>query len=154
MDNIAVFPGSFDPITLGHTDLLDRALPLFDKVVVAVGKNSKKQSLYPLEKRMEMLHQLFGAKDNIEIASYEGLTVDFCKEVGAGFILRGLRAMSDFDYEKTIAQLNQTLNADIETVCFMSRPQFAHISSSIVREIITNGGDYSKFVPPGLDLSS
>ncbi len=144
---IAVFPGSFDPITIGHVDLIHRALPLFDRIVVAVGINSKKQSLFPLELRMQWLNDVFRDYSQIEVGSFEGLTVRFCESIGARYLLRGLRNTSDFDYEKTIAQLNNIVGNQIETVFLMSKPEYSHISSTIVREIITYGGDASPFLP-------
>lgn len=145
---IAVFPGSFDPITLGHVDLVSRALPLFDKIVVAVGINSKKESLFSLEQRMQWLRDVFSDMPNVEVDSFEGLTVHYCKRIKAKYLLRGLRNASDFDYEKTISQLNHIVGNQIDTVFFISKPEYSHISSTIVREIITGGGDASPFVPP------
>lgn len=144
---IAVFPGSFDPITIGHVDLIQRAMPLFDRIVIAVGINSKKQSLFPLELRLQWLNDVFKDDPQIEVGSFEGLTVRFCESIGARYLLRGLRNTSDFDYEKTIAQLNNIVGNQIETIFLMSRPEYSHISSTIVREIITYGGDASPFLP-------
>ena len=144
---IAVFPGSFDPITIGHVDIVLRAMPLFDKIVVAVGINSKKQSLFPLELRLQWLNDVFKDFTSIEVGSFEGLTVRYCESIGARFLLRGLRNASDFDYEKTISQLNHIVGNQIETVFLISKPEYSHISSTIVREIITYGGDASPFVP-------
>jgi pantetheine-phosphate adenylyltransferase len=147
-EKICVFPGSFDPITSGHVDLVKRALPLFDKVIVAIGINSKKQYLFDLEKRIFWLREVFKAHPKVEIASFEGLTVNYCNKVGARYLLRGLRNASDFDYEKTISQLNHIIGKDLETVFLISKPEFSHISSTIVREIITGKGDASPFLPP------
>ncbi len=144
---VAVFPGSFDPITTGHVDLLERALPLFDKIIVAVGINSQKKYLFSLEQRLEWLNDVFKDNDNIDVDYFEGLTVDFCKKVGANYLLRGLRNASDFDYEKTISQLNTIVGDGLETLFLISRPNFSHISSTIVREIIKGKGDVSPFVP-------
>ncbi len=144
---IAVFPGSFDPITVGHEDIVRRALPLFDKIVVAVGVNSQKQFLFSLEQRLEWLKAVFAEEQKIEIAHFEGLTAHFCNQIGARYLLRGLRNASDFDYEKTISQLNHIVGHDLETVFFISQPEFSHISSTIVREIVRGGGDVSPFVP-------
>jgi pantetheine-phosphate adenylyltransferase len=143
---IAVFPGSFDPITVGHVDLVRRALPLFDKIVVAVGINSQKKYLFSLEQRLEWLRVVFKNDAKIEIADFEGLTVHFCKKIGAKYLLRGLRNASDFDYEKTISQLNNDLG-EVETVFLISQPMFTHISSTIVRELIVGGGDAARFLP-------
>jgi pantetheine-phosphate adenylyltransferase len=144
---LAVFPGSFDPITNGHIDLVERATPLFDKIVVAVGINTQKKYLFPLEQRMEWLRRSFRHLPNVEVSSFEGLTVNFCKIIHANFLLRGLRQSSDFDYEKTISQLNSIIGDDIETIFLISRPELSHISSTIVRELIKGHGDVSKFVP-------
>ena len=144
---IAVFPGSFDPITVGHVDLVLRAIPLFDKIVVAVGVNSKKQSLFTLGQRMEWLEQVFADTPQISVDSFEGLTVHYCKQINARYLLRGLRNASDFDYEKTISQLNHIVGNQIETVFLISKPEYSHISSTIVREIIVGKGDASPFLP-------
>lgn len=144
---IAVFPGSFDPITNGHIDLVNRALPLFDKIIVAVGINQQKTALLPLATRLQWLEQVFADQPKVEIASFEGLTVNFCSQAGAHYLIRGLRNASDFDYEKTISQLNTIIGKDLETVFLISRPEFSHISSTIVREIIRGKGDVSAFVP-------
>ncbi len=144
---IAVFPGSFDPITNGHLDLVNRALPLFEKIIVAVGINQQKSALLPLETRLQWLEQVFSDQPRVEIASFEGLTVNFCRQVDAHYLIRGLRNASDFDYEKTISQLNTIIGKDLETVFLISKPEFSHISSTIVREIIRGKGDVSAFVP-------
>lgn len=145
--NIAVFPGSFDPITLGHIDLVKRSLPLFDKIVVGVGVNTQKKTLYSLEQRLEWLNKEFADEDKIEVDYFEGLTVNFCKSLNAKFLIRGLRNASDFDYEKTISQLNTIIGDGLETVFLISKPAYSHISSTIVREIIKGSGDISSFVP-------
>jgi pantetheine-phosphate adenylyltransferase len=146
---IAVFPGSFDPITVGHVDLVRRALPLFDKIVVAVGVNTQKKTLFSLEQRMAWLTEVFDKYPQIEIANFEKLTVHFCQKIDAKYLLRGLRNASDFDYEKTISQLNMDIGG-IETVFLISQPIFSHISSTIVRELIIGGGDARNFLPPEL----
>jgi len=145
--NIAVFPGSFDPITLGHVDLVKRAIPLFDKIIIAIGVNSQKKNFYSLEKRLEWLELIFKDDNKVFVDHFEGLTVNFCAKENANFLLRGLRYASDFDYEKTISQLNRTIGDNIETVFLISQPQYSHISSTIVREIIKGNGDASPFVP-------
>ena len=148
MSRIAVFPGSFDPITIGHVDIVQRALPLFDHIVVAIGYNSQKKYLFDLDKRLSWLNEVFKDYDNISVDSYEGLTIHFCDKVHAQFIVRGVRNTTDFGFERTIAQLNSAVsNSQIETVFLMATPEHSHISSSIVREIIKNNGDYSQFVP-------
>lgn len=150
---IAVFPGSFDPITTGHVDLIYRSLPLFDKIVVAVGINSNKKTLFTLETRLKWLKEVFKEEPKIEIAYFEGLTVDFCKSIGAKYLIRGLRNSSDFDYEKTISQLNSVIGNGMETFFLISKPGFSHVSSTIVREIIKAGGDASVFVPKEVSLN-
>ena len=145
---IAVFPGSFDPITKGHVDLVHRAIPLFDKIIVAVGVNSQKKYLFPLEQRLEMLEKVFADDDDtVHVGQFEGLTVNYCKKEGARYLLRGLRNSSDFDYEKTISQLNYIIGDEIETVFLISKPEFSHISSTIVREIIKGKGNIEPFLP-------
>jgi len=143
----AVFPGSFDPITVGHVDLVQRAIPLFDRIVVAVGVNSKKKSLFTLEQRMQWLKQVFADTPQVTVDSFEGLTVHYCKQINARYLLRGLRNASDFDYEKTISQLNHIVGNQIETVFLISKPEYSHISSTIVREIIIGNGDATPFLP-------
>ena len=149
---IAVFPGSFDPITVGHLDLVRRALPLFDEIIVAVGINSTKKYLFPHEQRMEWLRQVFEHEPQIRVDSFENLTAHYCQRIGARFLLRGLRNASDFDYEKTISQLNHIVGGGIETVFLIAQPEFSHISSTIVREIIVGGADASPFIPPQITI--
>ena len=144
---IAVFPGSFDPITIGHVDLVKRALPLFDKIVVAVGVNSSKKSLFPLEERINWLEKVFADEPQVEVDSFQNLTAHYCQRIGAEYLLRGLRNASDFDYEKTISQLNEIVGDGLETIFLISKPQYSHISSTIVREIIKGGGDAGPFIP-------
>lgn len=149
---IAVFPGSFDPITTGHIDIVKRALPLFDKIIMAIGVNSVKKTLFTLEERLAWLEKVFENDDKVEVGHFEGLTVHYCDELGAKYLVRGLRNGSDFDYEKTISQLNNIVGDDIETVFFISKPEFSHISSTIVREIIKGKGDASPFIPPEIKI--
>jgi len=144
---IAVFPGSFDPITIGHVDLVKRALPLFDKIIVAVGINSSKKYLFTLEQRMQWLHDVFDQFPSVEVDQFENLTAHYCKRIGARYLLRGLRNASDFDYEKTISQLNHIVGDGIETVFLIAQPEYTHISSTIVREIIVGGADATPFIP-------
>ncbi|MEY4003497.1 MAG: hypothetical protein RIT07_1539 [Bacteroidota bacterium] len=144
---IAVFAGTFDPITNGHVDVIKRSLPLFDKIVIAIGENTKKQTLFDTEKRLSWIQDIFLWEPRISVASYSGLTVDFCKEVGASYILRGLRNGSDYDYEAHIAQLNKELNPLIETIFVITSPEVSYISSSLVRDLIVYQGDYTRFVP-------
>lgn len=150
MSKTAVFPGSFDPLTTGHESVIQRALPLFDKIIIAVGVNSSKESYFPLEKRKEWIEKVFQGEKKIEIKTYKGLTVDFCKSIGANYILRGLRTSADFEFERVIAQMNRSMNENIETVFILSTPELSAIASSIVRDIIRNGGNASKFVPSAI----
>ena len=150
---ICVFPGSFDPITSGHADIVQRALPLFDKIIIAIGINSQKTSLFPLEQRQQWIKDVFANEPKVEMDTFEKLTADFCKKVNAKYILRGLRNASDFDYEKTISQLNFIVGGGVETLFFISQPQFSHISSTIVREIIKGEGDASPFLPPQIKIN-
>lgn len=143
----AIFPGSFDPITVGHIDLIERALPLFDKVILAIGQNNQKKYHFSLKQRQTWLKKVAKNYDKVEIATYKGLTVNFAQKVKAGFLIRGLRNASDFDYEKTISQLNNIVGEGLETVFFIAHPEMSHISSTIVREIIKGKGDVAKFVP-------
>lgn len=149
---IAVFPGSFDPITSGHVDLVKRALPIFDKIIVAIGENSQKKYLFSMEKRMAWLVEVFKDYEKVDIGRFEGLTAHYCKEIKANYLLRGLRNASDFDYEKTISQLNSIVGDDLETIFLISRPEFSHISSTIVREIIKGGGDARPFLPDEIQI--
>ena len=149
---IAVFPGSFDPITVGHVDLVKRATPLFDKIIVAVGVNSIKKYLFPLDQRLEWLRQVFAGYPHVEVDFFENLTAHYCQRIGARYLLRGLRYASDFDYEKTISQLNHIVGDGIETVFLISQPEFSHISSTIVREIIVGGADASPFIPKEISV--
>ncbi|HPG05775.1 MAG TPA: pantetheine-phosphate adenylyltransferase [Saprospiraceae bacterium] len=152
MKKIAVFPGSFDPITIGHVDLVKRYLPLFDEIIVAVGVNSQKTSLFDLKQRLEWLELVFDHEPKVRIDFFEGLTAHYCQKVEARYLLRGLRNASDFDYEKTISQLNHIVGHNLETVFLISQPAYSHISSTIVREIIKGGGDASPFLPNQIKL--
>lgn len=152
MARIAVFPGSFDPITKGHEDIVKRALPLFDKVIIAIGTNSSKRYMYNLERRLEMIRFVFRNEPQVEAATYNGMTVNFCSEVGASFLLRGLRTSADFEFERSIAHVNTILLPGLETVFLLSIQQYSAINSTIVRDIIANGGNASAFVPDGLKL--
>ena len=142
----AVFPGSFDPITIGHIDIIERALPLFDEVVIAIGVNAAKKYRWSLEERKRFIEQAFKDVAEVRVMTYEGLTTDFCKNIEADYIVRGVRNSNDFIYEQTIAQANKE-NFGIESIFLAASPKVAYISSSIVRDIERNGGDYSKLVP-------
>lgn len=144
---IAVFPGTFDPITNGHIDILEKALPLFDEIIIAIGVNTSKKTLFTIEQRLAWIEEVFKDNPSIRTGTYEGLTVDFCKKENASFIIRGLRSSIDFDYEEHIAQVNRKLNPEVDTIFVLSSQENSHISSTIVRDIITYGGDYSQFVP-------
>lgn len=152
MSRIAVFPGSFDPITRGHASIIRRALTMFERVVVAIGQNTTKQYYFPLELRETWIQQTFGGEDRISTAVYEGLTVDFCRKLGASYIIRGLRTSADFEFERGIAQINRQLAPEIETVFLLANPEYDALNSSIVREIHRSGGDISQFIPEGLHI--
>ena len=148
MARIAVFPGSFDPITIGHIDIIERAVPLFDKIIVAIGTNSSKNYMFSLEQRKEFIAQSVAKYENVEVDVYEGLTVDYCREKNARFILRGLRNPADFEFEKAIAHTNRAItNHDIETIFLLTSSGKAYISSSIVRDVMRNGGNDTILVP-------
>ena len=149
---IAVFAGTFDPVTMGHVDVVRRAAPLFDEIVIAIGVNTAKKTLFSLEKRTEWLKRTFSDLPNILIEHYEGLTVNFCESVGAKYLLRGLRNGTDFDYEAHIAQLNKSLDSKIETVFMMTSPEFSFISSTLVRDLVIHQGDYQPYVPNSVEL--
>ena len=143
----AVFPGSFDPVTLGHQDIVHRATQIFEKVYVAIGRNTSKTTLLPFDSRFEIVSKVFKNIPQVEVIIYEELTVQLCERLGARYVVRGLRSGTDFDYERNIALMNEKLNPEIETVFFISNPQYAGISSTIVKEIHKFGGDISRFVP-------
>lgn len=147
---IALFPGSFDPFTVGHQDIVERALPMFDKIIIAIGYNSDKDGFFDLEKRLAWIQQVFENNSKVEVRSYEGLTVDYCHKVGAQFLLRGLRTAADFEYERAIAQMNKKMYQNIESVFLLTAPEHTPISSTIVRDIIRHGGDASEFLPKGI----
>lgn len=152
MKRIAVFPGSFDPFTVGHEGIVRRALVLFDEIIIAVGANALKKSYYPLEVRKEMIGKVFHDEPRISVDHYEGLTVDYCRKMGAGYLLRGLRTAADFEFERAIAQVNRTLEPSVESVFLLTIPEHASVNSTIVRDIIRSGGDASRFVPAEIDL--
>lgn len=150
---IAVFAGSFDPFTIGHESIARRALPLFDELIIAVGQNSSKKTMYSLEQRVNWIKKTFASEPKITIDLFEGLTVDYCKKKGATFLLRGLRTTSDFEFEKAIAQMNRALDPKIETVFILPLPEHSAVNSTIIRDIVRNGGDASQFVPQSVDLN-
>jgi pantetheine-phosphate adenylyltransferase len=152
MKRIAVFPGSFDPFTIGHEAIVRRALSLFDEIVIAVGANALKKSFYPLSVRKEMISKIFRNEPAVRVDHYEGLTVDYCRKNEAGYLVRGLRTSADFEFERAIAQVNKVLAPDVESVFLLTVPEHSHINSSIVRDIIRNGGDASRFVPAAINL--
>lgn len=147
----AIFPGSFDPITLGHIDIIERSLPLFDEIVIAIGVNADKKYMFTLEERIRFIEETFKYEDKISVISYEGLTIDLCKRLEADFILRGLRNPADFEFEKAIAHTNRLLSK-IDTVFLLTAPDTSFISSSIVRDVIRNGGDYTVLVPEAVQV--
>ena len=144
---IALFPGTFDPITLGHTDVINRSLPLFDKLIIGIGINSNKQPMFSPEQRIEWIRQLYSNEPKLEVHSYEGLTVDYCSVINATFILRGIRNIGDYEYEKSIADMNRSLNPSVDTNILACSPLYSSYSSTIVRDVIRNHGNYSIFLP-------
>ena len=153
MKKIAVFPGSFDPFTIGHEGIALRALNLFDEIIIAAGANALKKSYYPLEVRKEMIRKVFINESRIVVDHYEGLTVDYSRNKGARYIIRGLRTAADFEFERAIAQVNKALAAEVESVFLLTVPEHAHVNSSFVRDIIRSGGDASLFVPLSIKIS-
>ncbi len=152
-NRIALFPGSFDPITVGHESIIRRALPMFDKIIVGVGCNSEKSSMLTADKRVELIKKVFANEPKVEVLTYSGLTVDFCKKHNIHFLLRGLRTSADFEFERTIGHANQQLDKSIETVFMLTLPEHTFISSSIVREIARYNGDISAFLPKAISAS-
>jgi pantetheine-phosphate adenylyltransferase len=147
MERICLFPGTFDPVTLGHTDIINRALPLFDKLVVGIGRNSNKTAMFSEEQRLHWLQEIYSNEPTIKVLIYDGLTVDCCKSIGANFILRGIRYVNDFEYEKAIADMNRSLANNVETIFLTCLPEFTSVASTLVRDVIRNGGNVSKFLP-------
>jgi pantetheine-phosphate adenylyltransferase len=144
----AIYPGSFDPITLGHLDVVERAAKLFDRLIIAVAHNADKRAMFTAEERMELIAQSLGCRPNVEIVTFEGLLVDFARKSGAGAVVRGLRAVTDFEYEFQMALMNKTLNPDLETVFMASKEAFTYVSSRVIKEVARLGGDVARFVPP------
>lgn len=150
---ICLFPGTFDPVTLGHTDIIDRALPLFDKIVIGIGRNINKAPMFSDQQRIDWLNEIYADNENVEAVLYDGLTVNCCNEIGAKFILRGIRYVNDFEYEKAIADMNRSLADNIETIFLTCLPQFTSVASTLVRDVLRNGGDVSKFLPKAVNKS-
>jgi len=153
MKKIAVFPGSFDPFTIGHEAIARRALSLFDEIIIAVGANALKKNFYSLSTRKEMINRVFDDEPRIRVDHYEGLTVDYCIKNNAGYLIRGLRTAADFEFERAIAQVNRVLAPNVESVFLLTVPEHSHINSTIVRDIIRSGGDASRFVPSSINLA-
>ena len=149
---IAVFPGSFDPVTKGHEHIARRAAAMFDKIIIAIGQNSQKNSMYSLERRINWIQNCLADLKNVEVQAYSGLTVDFCESCGAKYMVRGLRNGVDFEYEQTISQMSHDLKPEIETVVLFTHPRYSAINSRVVREIIKNKGDVSAFIPSSVDV--
>ena len=147
MSRIALFPGTFDPITIGHLDIIYRAMPLFDKLYIGIGRNASKQSMYSEDQRMRWIQEIFRDNPGVSVVVYEGLTVDACRRVGARFIVRGIRYVNDFEYEKAIADMNRSLDNNIETVFLTCLPQYTSVASTLVRDVLRNGGDVKQFLP-------
>lgn len=147
MQRIALFPGTFDPITIGHMDIIHRALPLFDKLIIGIGHNVNKQAMFTEEQRSGWIKEIFSDTPSVSVVLYEGLTVECCKRVGANFILRGIRYVNDFEYEKAIADMNRSLDTNIETIFLTCLPQYTSVASTLVRDVIRNGGNAGQFLP-------
>ena len=148
----ALFPGSFDPITKGHEYIVKKSLDLFEEVVIGVGKNSSKQSMFDLDTRIKWIEQTFKNYSEVKLFAYDGLTVDFCKQQNIRFIVRGIRSAADFEFEKNIAQMNKAINAEIETIFIMTSPELSCITSTIIRELIKEKADISQFVPDSVKV--
>ena len=153
MERIAIFPGSFDPFTVGHESIIKRAIPLFDQIIIMIGFNSNKRSFFPIEKRERWINEVFKNEPNVSVQCHEGLTVDFCKKVNAQYILRGLRTSADFEFERAIAQVNKKMYPQIESIFLLTMPEHTPINSTIVSDIISHGGDASMFIPAVLNKS-
>ncbi len=147
MQRICLFPGTFDPITLGHVDVIKRSASLFDKLVIAIGVNSQKAPMFSIEQRIAWIEEIFKDYPQVSATSYSGLTINYCKEIGAKYMIRGIRYISDFEYEKAIADMNRMLMPEVETIFLTCAPEYSTISSTIVRDVIRNGGDVSQIVP-------
>jgi pantetheine-phosphate adenylyltransferase len=146
-DRVGLFPGTFDPITIGHQDIINRSLPLFDKLFIGIGRNVNKEPMFTVEQRLEWIREIYKNNPKVEAIAFEGLTIRACQQVGANFILRGIRYVNDFEYEKAIADMNRSLDGDIETVFLTCLPQFTSVASTLVRDVLKNGGDVGQFLP-------
>jgi len=146
----AVFPGSFDPITIGHEDIIRRALPLFDEIIIAVGYNSTKSGMFDVEERLQLIREVFSGETKIKVDSYQGLTIDYCRRVDAKYLLRGLRTAADFEFERGIGQVNKMMAGEVETLFMLTAPEYTPISSSIVRDIIRHKGNVEGLVPQSI----
>ena len=147
MQRIALFPGTFDPITIGHLDIINRALPLFDGLIIGIGRNINKTPMFSDEQRISWIEEIYKDNPKVSAVLYEGLTIECCQKVGANFIVRGIRYVNDFEYEKAIADMNRSLDHNIETVFLTCLPQFTSVASTLVRDVLRNGGDVMKFLP-------
>lgn len=145
--NICLFPGTFDPVTLGHTDIINRSLPLFDKLIIGLGRNTNKTTLFSEEQRLQWIRDIYKDEKRIEVIAYDGLTVDCCKKVGAKYLLRGIRYVNDFEYEKAIADMNRSISDGIETIFLTCLPEYTSVASTLIRDVYRNGGVVSQFLP-------
>ncbi|MGD9992023.1 MAG: pantetheine-phosphate adenylyltransferase [Salinivirgaceae bacterium] len=150
----AVFAGSFDPFTTGHESVVVRALPLFDTIIIAIGSNSSKSGFLSIEERIELIENVFRDEPRVKVEAYDGLTVDYCKKVNAGFMIRGIRTAADFEYERGVAQMNKIMLPDVESVFLLTTPELTPVNSTIVRDILRHGGDVSQFLPPKANIYS
>ena len=147
MERVALFPGTFDPITIGHLDIINRALPMFDRLVIGIGRNINKVPMFPDDLRLAWIREIYKHVPKVSAVLYEGLTVNCCQQVGANFIVRGIRYVNDFEYEKAIADMNRSLDNNIETVFLTCLPQYTSVASTLVRDVLRNGGDVTQFLP-------
>ncbi len=154
MKKIAVFPGSFDPFTVGHESVVRRSVHLFDQLIVAVGINTGKRALLSVESRVAMINDIFHDMEKVSADAFEGLTVDFCKKVNANYMVRGIRTAADFEYERAIAQVNKRMLPDVESIFLLTSPEHTPVNSTIIRDIIRNRGDASQFLPEGIDIKN
>ncbi|HRX30475.1 MAG: pantetheine-phosphate adenylyltransferase [Bacteroidales bacterium] len=152
MEKVAIFPGSFDPITVGHESVIRRALSFFDKVIVAIGYNVSKNAFFSIDRRIEMIQKVFSDEPNVQIISYEGLTVDLCKKLNVNYIIRGLRTSADFEFERAVAQTNKAMAPNIDTVFLLTAPEHTSINSTIIRDILIHNGDPSQFIPSSINI--